>query len=59
MTKKQIFKISNENAGWAKVHGNLWFVLVNGAGHMVPSDQPSRVFQMMLRFVNNWNEWDV
>jgi len=58
-TKKSIYKISNENAGWAKVFGNLWFVLINGAGHLAPIDQQARTYHMMSRFINNWNEWDV
>lgn len=38
--KKQIYKISEQNVGWAKVYNNLWFVLINGAGHLVPIDKP-------------------
>jgi len=44
--------------GWSKVAGNLWFVLVNGAGHMVPTDQPINAFIMMGHFLNDENEWD-
>lgn len=39
-TRKQIWTRSGQVHGWAKVSGNLWFVMVNGAGHMVPTDQP-------------------
>lgn len=39
-TAKQIWTIHGDNAGWAKCYRNLWFVLVNHAGHMVPTDQP-------------------
>lgn len=52
-TKKQIWTIHGENAGWAKISGNLWFVLVNGAGHLVPADQPDRAFSMMGHFLFN------
>ena len=39
-TIKQKWTANHEVRGWAKVSGNLWFVMVYGAGHMVPSDQP-------------------
>lgn len=38
--KKTIWTIHGAVAGWAKVYNNFWFVLVNHAGHMVPTDQP-------------------
>jgi carboxypeptidase C (cathepsin A) len=37
---KQVWTRYGEVHGWTKVYGNLWFVMVNGAGHMVPTDQP-------------------
>lgn len=55
--KKQIYTISKEVVGWAKTHQNLWFVLINGAGHMVPTDQPVSTFHMITRFVNKENNW--
>ena len=39
-SKKQVWRVHNEVRGWAKTYGNLWFVLVNGAGHKITSDQP-------------------
>lgn len=51
--KKEIWTIHGEHAGWAKVSGNLWFALVNGAGHMVPTDQPERAFSLLGHFINN------
>jgi carboxypeptidase C (cathepsin A) len=50
-TRKQIWTIHGENKGWAKVSGNLWFVLVNKAGHMVPTDQPEAAFNMLGHFI--------
>ncbi len=38
--QKKIWTIHGQTVGWAKVSGNLWFALVNHAGHMVPTDQP-------------------
>ena len=56
--KKEIWTIHGENAGWAKIYNNLWFVLVNHAGHMVPSDQPERAFNMLGHFLNNHKQWN-
>ena len=39
-TEKRIWTSMGDVRGWAKVAGNLWFVFLNGAGHMVPTDQP-------------------
>lgn len=52
-TEKQIWTMYGEVKGWAKVSGNLWFALVNGAGHMVPSDQPEAAFSLLGHFLNN------
>ena len=59
MSQKKIWKIDGNVSGWAKVSGNLWFVLVNGAGHMVPSDQPHSALAMMGHFVHNEHDWDL
>jgi vitellogenic carboxypeptidase-like protein len=56
---KQVWTIANEVVGWAKVAGNLWFVLVNGAGHMVPTDQPISSFVMMGHFLNDEHDWNL
>jgi len=37
--------------GYVKAFGNLTHVIVRDAGHMVPSDQPQRAFDMITRFV--------
>lgn len=55
---KQIWTYDHSVRGWAKVSGNLWFALVNGAGHMVPSDQPESAFSLIGHFINNENEWN-
>ena len=56
-TPKQIWTVHGENKGWAKVSGNLWFVLVNKAGHMVPTDQPEAAFNMLGHFIFDNKEW--
>ncbi len=39
-TLKKVWTLRGEVAGWVKVSDNLWYVHVNGAGHMVPTDKP-------------------
>jgi carboxypeptidase C (cathepsin A) len=56
-TAKQIWTRYGEVKGWAKVAGNLWFVMVNGAGHMVPTDQPEAAFTMLGHFISNEHDW--
>ena len=59
-TRKDIWTIRGEVTGWAKVYNNLWFVLVNDAGHMVPTDQPAAAFNMLGHFIfdhKEWKEW--
>jgi len=55
---KQVWTIGQEVVGWSKVAGNLWFVLVNGAGHMVPADQPRSAFVMLGHFLNDEHDWN-
>ena len=55
--EKQIWTIHGEVKGWAKTYGNLWFVLVNGAGHMVPGDQPNSAFNMIGHFLKGDHDW--
>ena len=43
--------------GWDKVNGNLWFVQVNGAGHMVPTNKPVAAFNMLAHFIGNNHDW--
>ena len=55
--EKEIWTINGEVRGWAKCAGNLWFVLINGAGHMVPTDQPDAAFSMLGHFLYNERDW--
>jgi hypothetical protein len=48
---KQTWTIANEVVGWAKVGGNLWFVLVN--------DKPISSFVMMGHFLNDERDWNL
>lgn len=57
--RKDVWRINNAIRGWAKTSGNLWFVLVNRAGHLVPTDQPDAAFNMLGHFIRddkNWNQ---
>lgn len=56
-TRKQIWTIDGKVVGWVKNHGRLWFALVNGAGHMVPTDQPVAALSLLGHFVRNHNDW--
>lgn len=55
--KKINWTIGGQVKGWAKQAGNLWFVLVNGAGHLVPTDQPESAFNMLGHFMHNDKNW--
>merc|ERR1712190_418872 len=39
-------------AGYARQVGQFWQVVVRGAGHMVPGDQPERALDMLDRFIS-------
>jgi pimeloyl-ACP methyl ester carboxylesterase len=42
---------STFQAGWAKEHGNLAFVVVYNSGHMVPYNQPIPAYDLLSRFL--------
>ncbi|CAL8110554.1 unnamed protein product [Orchesella dallaii] len=48
--ERKVWKVGGNVAGYAKVLDNLSYVLVRGAGHMVPSDQPKWAFDLINRF---------
>jgi len=54
---RQIWNSSYGILGSAKTYGNLTFVTVSGAGHMVPYYQPYSALDMVLRFVSNNTNW--
>jgi len=52
----ETWMVDEEKAGEMRQHGNLHFLRVYDAGHMVPMDQPEHALAMLTRFVNNdWN----
>jgi carboxypeptidase C (cathepsin A) len=44
-------------AGQVKSGGGLTFLAVEGAGHMVPMDQPANVRTLMLRHTLTQKAW--
>ena len=55
--RKERWTIEGQVKGWVKMYENMWFVLVNGAGHMVPADQPLSAFTMMGKYLKNDRSW--
>ena len=43
-------------AGYAKKSGDFVYVVVRGAGHFVPYDQPKRALDMITRFIDD-KDW--
>ncbi|KAK7574414.1 hypothetical protein V9T40_011605 [Parthenolecanium corni] len=50
---RNVFYSGNRVSGYYKTAGNLKDVLVRGAGHMVPKDQPKATLDLFNIFVNN------
>ena len=45
--------VNGTPAGEMRQHGNLHFLRVYEAGHMVPMDQPENALAMLTRFIQN------
>lgn len=56
--KKQVWTNSKQPIGWVKNYGNLWFALVNKAGHFVLFDQPRNAFSLVGHFLRNDQNWN-
>jgi carboxypeptidase C (cathepsin A) len=51
---RTVWKLSNgTNGGLVKSYENLTFLLIFGAGHMVPWYQPQSAFEMIQTFLNS------
>jgi len=44
--------VNNGPAGYWKSYANFHYVVVRGAGHLLPQDQPIRAFDMITRFID-------
>ncbi|RLN53305.1 hypothetical protein BBJ29_000470 [Phytophthora kernoviae] len=53
VAKRQPWFVDNQVAGLVKSAGNMSYVVVLNAGHLVPADQPEASLDMIRRFVNN------
>lgn len=52
----EMWNVDSQPAGEMRQYGNLHFLRVYEAGHMVPMDQPANALAMLDRFLhNNWN----
>ncbi|KAI8515364.1 hypothetical protein Bbelb_061770 [Branchiostoma belcheri] len=54
-TDRTVWKVNpsdTEVAGFVRQVGNFYQVIVKGGGHLLPSDQPERAFDMIDRFVS-------
>ena len=56
-SRKRLWKVNGNLAGYALNYGNMNFVQVLKAGHMSPFDQPVAIFDMVNRFIHN-QVWD-
>ncbi|XP_004292215.1 PREDICTED: serine carboxypeptidase-like 50 [Fragaria vesca subsp. vesca] len=50
-TDRRVWRLGGEVAGYVQKWGSLSFVLVSGAGHLVPADQPLRAQAMIQDWV--------
>ncbi|KAK9806679.1 hypothetical protein WJX73_007406 [Symbiochloris irregularis] len=50
---EQSWTLNDTVVGSARQLGNLNFIKINGAGHMVPMDQPAAALDMFTRFLRN------
>jgi len=54
-TPKIVWKVNesdSEPAGYVRQTGDFVQVVIRDAGHMVPTDQPARAYDMITRFIN-------
>jgi hypothetical protein len=54
-----LWMVNGTQAGWAKEHGNLSFVVVYNSGHMVPYNQPKPAFDLVTRLLTGASFLDI
>ena len=52
-SKKLIWKVDDQVAGYLKKVKDFYFMIIRDAGHILPYDQPKAAFQMITQFVND------
>lgn len=50
--KKPFLNDRDSLLGWTTEYDGLTLVIVNGAGHMVPSDKPNAAYTMFKNFIS-------
>jgi len=53
IANRKIWSVDGETAGFYRSVQNLTFMIVTGAGHMVPGDQPRHAQDMVQKFIAN------
>lgn len=49
--KKNLVNARGSLMGWQIEYDGLTYVIINGAGHMVPSDKPHAAYEMFKKFI--------
>jgi carboxypeptidase C (cathepsin A) len=49
--KKNLVNARGSLMGWQIEYDGLTYVIINGAGHMVPSDKPHAAYEMFKSFI--------
>jgi len=47
------YTVGNQTGGWVEERDGLTFVVINGAGHMVPYDKPEVIYHVIDNWINN------
>lgn len=50
--EKQVWKLGADVAGYVRKVNNFYQVVVRGAGHILPFDQPERAFELIDQFIS-------
>ena len=54
--KKPLVNARGSLMGWQVEYEGLTYVIINGAGHMVPTDKPNAAYQMYKNFIESPKE---
>ena len=50
--KTPLVNVRGSLMGWQVEYEGLTYVIINGAGHMVPTDKPNAAYQMFKKFIS-------
>jgi len=51
---KNVWTVNGVPAGWIKSYQNLTQIIINGAGHMAPMNQPASAYSMIKDFIQEY-----